>query len=88
MAMLRAGLAIGSIIIGAIAAFLGVVLMVSALKSGSIQFSYSTGGDVVSETASRATDAVRYWRLVGLLGVAPAILGILAAWWGWRTINK
>ncbi|MEQ1653206.1 MAG: hypothetical protein ABL897_12015 [Hyphomicrobium sp.] len=88
MTMFRAVLAVAMMFIGAIAAFLGVVLLLSALQSGSIQLSYGSGADAVTETASRATDAARYWRLVGALGIAPAVLGTFAARWGWRTINR
>lgn len=88
MTMFRAVLAVAMMFIGAVSAFLGVVLLISALQSGSIQLSYGAGAEAVTETASRATDAARYWRLVGSLGVAPALLGTLAARWGWRAINR
>ena len=88
MSMLRAATAVAAMFIGAIAAFLGIVLMFSALKSGSIQLTYGTGEHTVSETAWRATDAMRYWRLFGLLGVAPVIAGTIAARWGWGAINR
>ena len=88
MSMFRAGLAVAALLIGAIAAFLGTVIIFSALKSGSIQFSYGLGAAAVTETASRATDAAQYWRLVAELGLAPAIVGALAVGWGWRTINR
>jgi mannose/fructose/N-acetylgalactosamine-specific phosphotransferase system component IID len=88
MAMLRAGLAVAAMFIGAIAALLGVIVVLSALNTGAVQFSYGHGADSVSETVSRATDAARYWRLVTALGFAPAVIGALAARWGWRTIDR
>ena len=88
MSMLRAGLAVAALFIGAIAALLGTIIVFSALKTGSIQFSYGIGGGAVTESASRATDAAQYWRLVAGLGLAPAIVGALAVGWGWRTINR
>jgi mannose/fructose/N-acetylgalactosamine-specific phosphotransferase system component IID len=88
MAMLRAGLAVAAMLIGAISVLLGVIVVLSALKTGAVQFSYGHGADAVSETVSRASDAARYWRLVTALGLAPAIVGALAARWGWRTIDR
>lgn len=87
MNMLRAGFAVGAMFIGAIGAFLGAVMLASALKSGSIALSYGTGSTAVSETITRAGDAARYWQYVMGLGVLPLAGGILAARWGWRTIN-
>jgi hypothetical protein len=74
--------------IGAIAALLGTIMVVSALTTGAVQFSYGAGASAVTETVSQATDSARYWRLVIGLGFAPAILGAIAAWWGWRAINR
>lgn len=87
MPMFRAGLAVAAMLIGAIAAFLGVILTASAIKNGAISLSYNSGDSIISETVTRAGDAVRYWQLVVALGVAPAILGALSARWGWRAIN-
>lgn len=85
--MLRVGLAVSAMFIGAIAAFLGAVMLLSALRSGSIQFSYGTGADVVNDTVTLAGDAARFWKYVVGLGVLPVIGGVLAARWGWRAIN-
>ncbi len=87
MTLLKAGLAVAAILIGAIAAFLGGVLLLSALKTGAIQISYGTGAEALSETITLASDSARFWRLVAMLGVAPLGLGILAARWGWLRIR-
>lgn len=87
MGMLRAGLAVAAMFIGGIAAFLAVVIAMSAIKSGSLHISYGTGADAVTETVTLAADAARFWKMFVTLSVAPGILGVLAARWGWRTIN-
>lgn len=88
MPLLRAGLAVAAILIGAIAVMLGVILIWSTLQTGSISLSYGSGAGSVSETISRTADGARYWKMISLLGVAPAVLGLFAAMWGWRAINR
>lgn len=88
MIMLRAVLAAGAVLIGAIAAFLGGILVISAVTSGTIDFTYASDGKMVSESVSRAGDAARFWKLVFGLGVLPAGLGLISARWGWRSIKN
>ena len=87
MPIFRAGLAVLAMFIGGIAALLGTIMIVSALSTGAVQFSYGAGARAMTETVTQATDSARYWRLVTGLGFAPAILGAISAWWGWRAIN-
>ncbi len=88
MPMFRAGLAVAAMLIGGISAFLGTVVTLSALKTGSVSLSYGTGDGAVTETVTQAADAARYWLLVSGLGIGPAVLGALATLWGWRLINR
>ena len=88
MSMFRAGLAAAAVFIGAIAALLGLVLLISALGSGTIAISYGAGADAVAETVSRAGDTARYWRLVAALGAGPLALGAAAAMWGSRQLRR
>ena len=87
MGMLRAGMAVAAMFIGGIAAFLAAVIAFSAFKSGSLQISYGTGADAVSETIALASDTARFWKWFIILSVVPGVLGVLGARWGWRTIN-
>ena len=87
MPILKAGFAAAAVIIGAIGALFGLVLLVSALKSGTVQISYGTGADLKTDIFERATNAASYWRTVAALGIAPLVVGVLAARWGWRTIK-
>jgi hypothetical protein len=88
MPMFRAGLAVAALLIGGMAALLGIVVFWSVLQTGSVSLSYGTGGAPVSETVTQAADASRYWMLVVALGIAPAVLGTVAVLWGWRTLNQ
>lgn len=88
MPMLRAGLAVAAVLIGAVAALLGIILIVSALRTGSLNLSYGSGSGAVSETITRAADAGRFWQYVLAIGVVPAILGAGAARWGWRAMSR
>ncbi len=88
MSMLRAGLAVAAMFIGAISALMGTIMVLTALKTGSVQFSYRSGGTTIAETVTRAADAVRYWRFVAALGAAPLIFGVIAARWGWQEIDQ
>ncbi len=88
MPMLKAGLAVGAIVIGAIATFMGFTLIVTALTGDEITYTYGPPGEVVKETITRAADAARYWQLVGLLGVLPIVLGLIGVRWGWNTIRR
>jgi hypothetical protein len=88
MPMFRAGLAVAAMLIGGISAFLGMVVTLGALKTGSVSISYETGSGAVTETVTQAADAARYWLLVSGLGIVPAVLGSIAALWGWRSINR
>ncbi len=88
MSMFRAGLAAAAVFIGAIAALLGVVMMASALGSGTIALTYGAGANAVAETVSRAGDPSRFWQLVAALGFAPLVLGAAAVLWGSRQLRR
>ena len=84
MSLFKAALAVAFVFIGAIAAILGLVVVVSAIKSGAIILSY---GAATPETVSQATDPNRFWTLFAGLGVLPLVLGGLAARWGLATLK-
>lgn len=88
MTMFRAALAVAMIFIGGIAAFLGGVVLGSALSTGTIVLNYGTGSKAATEVVSRAADPARFNEFALMLGAAPLLLGGLAAWWGWRTLNS
>ena len=87
MPVLKAGMAVAAVIIGAISALFGIVLLVSALRSGAIEISYGIGANVIHDTANRSVDAAHYWQLLVTLGLAPLVIGLVAVRWGWRAIK-
>lgn len=87
MTMFRAVLAVAMVIIGGIAAFLGGIVLGSALRTGSIILNYGAGERATSEVVSRTADPSRFNELALMLGAGPLVLGVLAVWWGWRTLR-
>jgi hypothetical protein len=87
MTMFRAALAVAMVFIGGIAAFLGGIVLASALSTGSIILNYGTGSRATKEVVSRAADPARFNEFALMLGAAPLVLGGLAAWWGWRSLR-
>lgn len=88
MNMLKVGLAVAALLIGAMAVLTGGVVMLSALKEGRIDISYGAGADAQSELVLReSTDNMRFWTLFATLGGLPVIGGLFLMRWGWRAIN-
>lgn len=88
MTMFRAGMAVAMVFIGGIAAFLGAVVLFSALSTGTLTLNYGAGARATTEVLSRVADPSRFMQMAILLGAGPMVLGSLAAWWGWRTIKR
>lgn len=87
MPLLSAVVSAGAVFLGAIAAFLGAILVISALTTGTLHLTYGDDGKLITEVIARAADPARFWKLVTVLGVLPAIAGAFAARWGWRRIR-
>jgi hypothetical protein len=88
MTMFRAGMAVALVFMGGIAAFLGGVVLSSALTTGTLTMSYGTGARATTEVLSQVADPSRFMQMTLLLGAGPLVLGSLAAWWGWRTLKR
>ena len=87
MIFVRLLVPLGLVLFGSVAAFMGIVVLATSLRSGEI----STGdtrkaGAVV--TARRDADPAAYWMKVAALGFAPALLGAGAAVFGWRRLGR
>lgn len=86
--MLRVAMYVAAVFIGAILAFLGIIVVLSALKSGELTLVYGGNTGTKTDVISRAADESRFWQLLILVGGIPAIGGLIATRWGWRKLNN
>ena len=88
MTMLRAVMAVGMIIFGMVAALLGGVVLFSALRTGGITVKHGAGADAVTQVLTYAAEPTRFLQFTGLLGLAPLLVGLIMARWGFHTIRR
>ena len=87
MPFLRIGVAIMMVVLGAAGVLMGAAVVVSALRTGEISYLKATAVPGKAVTVSREADGGEFWKLLALLGLAPAVLGAAAAIWGWRNVR-
>lgn len=87
MPFVRLMIPVGLLVFGAVALFMGAVVSVTALRNGSIAVSYRTSSGPMVHSARRETDPAEYWRLLGLAGGLPLLLGGLSIWSGRRMLR-
>ena len=78
----------GLVVAGAIAIFLGGVVMLTSWQSGAISWTYSQSGRSVTETVTRTADAARYWQLYRSMGIMPASVGALVMAFGLWALRR
>lgn len=88
MPLLRFILPIGALFLGAVAVFMGAVVLLSSLRAGQISTSWQSAEGLVMLTRSRASEPEEFWKLVGLFGALPLAFGGAAIWWGRRTMRR
>lgn len=88
MTFIRLLVPLGLIAFGAIAAFMGCVVLITSLSSGRVSYSYASDGRTVASSASKDADPDVYWRTLGFVGGLPALLGLGAFWYGRRLLNR
>ncbi len=90
MAMVRMLGPLALLIFGAVAAFMGLVVLGTSLSSGEITsgIAASAASPGTMETISRAADPSGYWRKLALLGALPGFGGLAAAVFGWRLLSR
>jgi hypothetical protein len=74
----------GLVFFSATAVFMGAAVTLSALARGSITYSFGTGADIVTRTASLASEPGLFWQRLALIGLLPVVLGAAGLWWGKR----
>lgn len=73
--------------LSAVGIFLGAVMLITSLQNGSITLSYTSGGESITDTITRAGDAARFWRLMGTMGALPLVVGAAAMWYSVRKLR-
>lgn len=89
-ALLRMLVPLGMVVFGAVAGFMGLVVLATSVPKGEITtgIAPSAGKAASMQTVSRATDPDAYWRSVILLGALPGLGGLAAAFAGWRLLGR
>ena len=87
MQLFRLAIGVGMIGLGAVAAFMGLSVLLVSLSNDSISYRYARDGSEVANTIDRATDPSGYWSGVGMLGGLPSVLGLFAVWYGRRILK-
>lgn len=64
--------------LGAVAVFMGIAVAMSAFAKGSISYSFGEGANLVTRTASLASEPGLFWQRLTLLSFVPAVLGCFA----------
>ena len=88
MAFVRLLAPVGLMGFGAVAVFMGFVVILNALSTGRVTYSMVEDGKRVTHSVAHAGDHDGYWTALGLAGGLPAALGIGAMWLGRRLLNR
>lgn len=88
MPFVRLIIPLGLVVFGAVAAFMGLVVVATSLGSGEISIGSRAGGQTTVQTTRRADDGSGYWLKLAAYGFAPAVLGIAGAVFGWRRLGR
>lgn len=88
MPFVRLIVPLGLVVLGAVAAYMGLVVIATSLGTGEISIGSGKAGQTVFTTTRRADDPGGYWLRVAGLGLAPAVLGIGCTVFGWRRLGR
>ena len=88
MPLTRFLLLAGLMFFSAIAVFMGAAVAINALSTGSITYSFGTGAESVTRTATLAADPGVYWQRLAIFGLLPIALGSAGIWWGRRVLRS
>ncbi len=87
MPFLRLLVPVGLIVFGAVAVFMGAVVLIGGLKAGEIGWSSGPVGAVEAKRVRQVVDPDGFWRIVGLGGAVPLVLGLGAVFAGRRMLR-
>jgi hypothetical protein len=87
MPLVRLIIPAGLIIFGAVAGFMGAVVLIGGLKAGEIGWTSGPVGSVEARRVRQVDDPDGFWRVMGLGGVLPLALGVGAVFAGRRILR-
>lgn len=88
MPLVRLILPFGLIVFGAVAAFMGAVVLMGGLRAGEIGFRSGPADAIVDQRVRKADDPEAYWQALGLAGGLPLVLGLGAVFAGRRLLRN
>ena len=88
MPFLKLILPIGLMGFGAVAAFMGFVVLTHSMSTGRIIYSTVSDGRTVTRTVVQADDPALYRTTVIWAGWLPLLLGCGAVWYGRRQLQR
>lgn len=88
MAFVRLLVPFGLMGFGAVAAFMGVVVLLNSAATGRVSYAMMSNGVSVTTSITKQDEPGRYWRALALAGGLPALLGLGAVWWGRRILHQ
>jgi hypothetical protein len=87
MGMLKLGFLAGVAFLAAIAIYMGLMILLTSLKLGSITLDYNIGPQAITDTVTRAGEPGRFWQLLMAMGVLPLVGGAAAMWYAVRKLR-
>jgi hypothetical protein len=88
MPLVRLLMPLGLIVFGAVALFMGAMVLLGGLKAGEIGWSSGPVGAVTETRIRKADDPDGFWRVMGLGGALPLVLGFGAVVAGRRMLRS
>lgn len=88
MPLIRMLMPLGLIFFGAVAMFMGAVVLFGGLRAGEIGWSSGPAGAVTETRIRKADDPDGFWWVMGLGGTLPLVLGFVAVVGGRRLLRS
>lgn len=88
MPLVRLLVPLGLIVFGAVAVFMGAVVLIGGLKAGEIGWTSGNAGSVQETRVRKDDDPHEFWRVMALGGALPLLLGMGAVFAGRRMLHS